>query len=130
MLLVKTKLSSSPIHGLGVFADEFIPCGKKIGQLVLSIDRKITKFAFSTWPSSWKAMIKWYGYREGDYYYLNADDMRFFNHSDTPNTQQEGKADFAIRDIQPGEELTCNYYSFDDDASFKLSDLQTRPSVV
>jgi SET domain-containing protein len=62
-----------------------------------------------------------YCYKEKEYYKLNADNMRFFNHSIDPNTRQEENSDWAIKDIQIGEEITCNYFSFDEDAEKKLN---------
>jgi SET domain-containing protein len=47
---------------------------------------------------------------EGDYYQTYVDNMRFMNHSKTPNCMDtpDGKT-IAIRDISIGEELTCDY---------------------
>ncbi|MFZ3100192.1 MAG: SET domain-containing protein [Minisyncoccales bacterium] len=50
---------------------------------------------------------------------MDADDARFFNHSNTPNTfGTEDPGDemaicVALRDIQIGEELTADYRTFD-----------------
>ncbi len=48
---------------------------------------------------------------------LCGDDARFFNHSDTPNCfdfpDERGGTTVAARDIDPGEELTSDYASFD-----------------
>lgn len=52
-------------------------------------------------------------------YVLCADDARFFNHADTPNThcvedpEDEDTANVASRDIQAGEELNVDYREFD-----------------
>ncbi|MHC2740668.1 SET domain-containing protein, partial [Bradyrhizobium liaoningense] len=35
------------------------------------------------------------------------------NHSSRPNTYQDDRRVFTARDVQPGEELTCNYLFFD-----------------
>ena len=45
--------------------------------------------------------------------FLDADEGRFMNHADQPNTDFRG-ADFgiALRDIPAGEELTCDYREF------------------
>ena len=48
------------------------------------------------------------------------------NHSDTPNTgappadPAEAVMTIALRDLAAGEELTCNYFTFDADAPRKL----------
>ena len=44
---------------------------------------------------------------------LCSDDAKYMNHSDTPNTRTEGHQTVATADIQPGQEITCNYFEFD-----------------
>ena len=57
--------------------------------------------------------------RQSHQYILCSDDARFFNHSDTPNTESrevDGEDEVitvAKRDIQPGEELTDDYRMFE-----------------
>ena len=41
--------------------------------------------------------------------YMCVDNARFINHSDTPNTKNVGDDCAVTRDIQEGEELTCDY---------------------
>ena len=40
---------------------------------------------------------------------MSSDDDRFTNHSDNPNTRVVGDCTVAVRDIQPGEEITNDY---------------------
>ncbi|HEY9586021.1 MAG TPA: hypothetical protein VJJ27_00060 [Candidatus Paceibacterota bacterium] len=42
MLLIKTKVKSSKIHGLGLFADQFIPEGTEIWRFTPGFDQKFT----------------------------------------------------------------------------------------
>ena len=44
---------------------------------------------------------------------LCADDARYMNHADPPNTRTVGRQTVALVDISPGEEITCNYAEFD-----------------
>jgi hypothetical protein len=48
---------------------------------------------------------------------LCGDDARFFNHEDEPTCRDfpdlDGGTTVAARDIELGEELTCDYASFD-----------------
>lgn len=124
MLLVRTKLGLSKIHGIGLFADEFIPAGKPIWQFAPKLDQVIPKNEFNALPEIAKSQILKYSYRSGDKYVLCFDDARFFNHSPTPS-MVDGKelADpvVAARDIQVGEEITSDYWAFDDDAATKLA---------
>ena len=48
------------------------------------------------------------------------DNARYTNHSYIPNTMAKGKKTLAARDIEAGEEITENYYTFDDLALSKL----------
>lgn len=130
MLLVKTKVAPSQIAGNGIFAEEFIPRGTVIWDfhegydLVLTTDQiealRDSAISKGLEPILYKT-IKKYAYREGDAYILCGDDARFTNHSDDPNTRNgKGHQSVAWRDIKAGEEITCDYYEFDDDASYKL----------
>ena len=45
---------------------------------------------------------------------LEFDNGRFMNHSDMPNTDfRNAEMAWATRDIDAGEEITCNYAEFD-----------------
>jgi len=51
-------------------------------------------------------------------YALCFDDSRFFNHADEPHvkdgdTPGTSQSSVAVRDIHPGEEVTCDYRTFD-----------------
>jgi hypothetical protein len=126
MLLVKTVIKPSPIHGLGVFVDDFIPIRTKVGLWMPDFDRAFETAQFEGFPEVVQKYVRHYGYRDSrtGLWHLNSDNMRFFNHSDNPNTidDDEGQ-DWAKRDILTGEELTCNYRRFDLDANRKLGSL-------
>jgi SET domain-containing protein len=133
MLLVKTRIAPSAIHGIGIFADEFIPKGTIIWEFTHGFDVYLTAEEIQTLPAPAQAQMLKYCHREVDNakYVLCADDARFFNHSDEPNTVDlpglEGPT-IAARDIGIGEELTGDYWDFDADAAFKLrTERPTRP---
>lgn len=128
MLMVKTKLRSSPIHGIGLFADQFIPKGTMTWRFALGFDLHIKPDELLRLSETARKIFWNYAYvdRYNGHYILCFDDERFINHSENPNIIQRKKdgepegVEIAVRDIQPGEELTVNYYDFDKDADRKL----------
>lgn len=123
MLLVKTKLKQSEIHGLGVFADEFIPKGTKTWEFNSRFDLSFSKEEVESLPEHAKLEVKIHAYvdKETGTYRLCSDNAKFMNHSSEPNVLSENNYDVALRDILPGEELTCDYSAFDAESSEKLS---------
>jgi SET domain-containing protein len=125
MLLVKTKLDLSGIHGIGLFADEFIPKDTVIWKFNALIDLRCSEEEIQKLSRDSRRQIEKYSYREkhSGLYVLCGDDARFFNHSTTPNCfdyyrNEEEDLTVALRDIYPGEELTCDYAQFDLDLVF------------
>lgn len=121
MLLVKTKLAPSPIHGIGVFAEEFIPAGTEVWKFVPDFDREITQEQAKQLPEHVQLWMEHYAYLD---IYLKrwiicVDDARFVNHSENPNmkpdyVRDQYGPDIACRDIQIGEEITDDYRHFED----------------
>lgn len=125
MLLVKTRIGPSAIEGVGLFANEFIAKGTTVWQFTSGFDLYLTAEDIQRLPAAAQAQMLKYCYRDKETgrYVLCADDARFFNHSDHPNTVDmpgpEGST-VAIRDIRTGEELTCDYRTFDAEFREKL----------
>jgi len=120
VLLVKTRLAASDIHGIGLFAAESISEGTVVWQSHPSVDLRLTEVQISGLPGPCREQIEKYSYREKQtgLYVLCGDDARFFNHSARPNCVDvyggEGQdLTLAARDIEEGEELTCDYALFD-----------------
>jgi hypothetical protein len=85
-------------------------------------DETITKVF---WGARGKAGLA--GERLTGKYVLCFDDGRFFNHSDSPNvidglTPDTAQSSIAVRDIFPGEELTCDYRTFDALSRYGMED--------
>ena len=116
MLLVKTHIAASSIAGTGLFASEFIPKGTKIWHFEYLFDNKISEYVFRKLPQIAKEYIINFCYMENGCYILCTDNAKYTNHSLTPNCSDG----FAISDIQEGEEITENYYEYDELASTKL----------
>lgn len=121
MLFVKTYLDNSPIHGIGLFANEFIPKGTIIWKFMPGFDRLLKEKRVSKLPQCTRNWLARYSYPVTTHFLVCMDDARFFNHSDEPNTIDVGKKiTIAKKDIHLGEELTCDYFALDPHAKAKL----------
>jgi hypothetical protein len=74
-------------------------------------DLFLSEEEFSALSEPARRQVGWYAYWDPGrrMYVLSADDDRFTNHSDDPNTENVGEATYAVRDIYPGEEITWDY---------------------
>lgn len=113
MLLVKTYLDRSPIHGLGVFAAEFIAKGTKIWRFVEGFDRCYTPKQFARLPKPARDFLKDYGYRVDGEIIFTVDNDHYINHSDDPNTYLHNGYAIARHSIRKGQEITNDYREFD-----------------
>lgn len=126
MFVVRTCLRNSPIHGVGVFAEELIWKGRVVWQFDPRVDIVIPERDFEYYPPSFRDYLKIYAYTvvmDGQrVMILCADHSKHVNHSDDPNLLDtpDGTQEFAARDIAAGEELTCDYFASDLDAAAKL----------
>jgi hypothetical protein len=112
MLLVKTVLKKSPIHGLGVFAAEAIPAGTPVARYVAGLDFCFDHIVAQRLDEITKGFLERYAYRlpgRPETLYCSLDNTRFINHADDPNLDDSGPITIAARDIAAGEELTTNY---------------------
>ena len=115
MLRVKTRLGLSRVDGVGLFADQFIAKGTVTWKYDPNFDVKWTEKQAKRLPQWTKDQFSKYSYFDFDQncYILCIDDQRFINHSIDPNILSTPSADVAGRDIQPGEELFCNYEHYE-----------------
>ncbi len=128
MLMVKTRLGLSDIAGIGLFAVEDIPKGTVTWRFMAGFDRLLTKAEIDGLPEPAKSNILDHTYlnEANGLFVLCADNARFMNHADRPNTagvHEPGAIegyDVATRDIAAGEELTCDYRTFDAHVDLKL----------
>ena len=116
MILIKTKLDKSKTHGLGLFADQFIPKGTTTWVYSNKYDQLFTKKDIEKMDEVTKKQFFKYAYWDKtiNKYVLCFDDQRFINHSSKPNILSTQKEDIAARDIKKGEELLCDYTKFDE----------------
>jgi SET domain-containing protein len=118
MLLVKTRIDKSPIHGIGLFSDEPIAKGTPIWRFTPGLDLDLDPAILSSLPILFRQTLLHYGYIDQrlNRYILCCDDARFINHSDVPNIDSDFSkdrygVDLAAQNIGTGEELTINYKS-------------------
>ena len=114
MMMVKTELRPSAIHGLGVFLKEPVPKGGLVWRFDSRIDRVYAPAEVASLPEHVQGFIETYcTWHEGaGVWVLCGDNGRYFNHSDDPSTVSDGISfgeDHAVRDLAIGEELTSDY---------------------
>jgi len=126
MLLVSASVGPSPIHGLGCFTNERIAKGQVVWQFDARLDQQIPASEMPGLPPPVQEFLRTYAYLEvcggTPVYTLCGDHARHMNHADAANLLSvNSQTDTARRDIEAGEELTCNYYEFDLDGAEKLA---------
>jgi len=113
MLLVKTRVDKSKIHGIGLFADQDIPKGTNVWTFVEGFDRVYTDAQYKKLPKAAQEFIQHYGYRADGEILLTVDHDCYTNHSDNANTVYRDGYMVAKRAIKKGEEITSDYRIFD-----------------
>lgn len=114
MLMVKTELRQSQIHGTGVFLLEPVRKGDLIWRFDSRIDRVYSEEEIAGLPERMQNFIRTYStwHEATQLWILCGDHGRHFNHSDAPNTFSLGTGfgdDVAAEDLPAGVELTTNY---------------------
>ena len=123
MLVVKTKVKRSKIHGRGLFANQNIKKGQVIWIFSPSLDKKFSGERLSQLSPSVQKHVKYYSYlNDKDEFVLCGDDAKYMNHSDNPNTEDiltlwnrflgREAITIASQEIKRGEELTSKYLRF------------------
>lgn len=131
MLIVDTYLAPSKIHGLGLFAAQYIGKGAKIWTLNTCVDRILTEEQLNMLPPVVQKRIMHHTYVNAHgLIVLSGDGSQYMNHSDYPNVVDHGYECYALKDIRAGEELTCNYYATEPNADKKLSSRPVDSNVV
>jgi hypothetical protein len=100
----------NPEIGHGVFATRFIPKGT-IVWVMDSLDRTLSLDEVQCYPASLRDRLLKYCYRDRrGHFVLCWDHNRYVNHSfDSNCILTPYQLELAVRDIQPGEELTDDY---------------------
>jgi hypothetical protein len=99
-----------PEVGHGVFATQFIPCGT-ITWALDEFDQVLAPAQVAALAPAQRAQVEEYAFVDarGDYI-LCWDLARYVNHGCDPTSRGIGPAfEIAVRDIQPGEQITSDY---------------------
>ena len=127
MMLIKTRVSPSAIHGMGLFALDFVPAASPIWRFQPGFDHDFSPREFDALPPLAREHTRWFCFvsRQNGHVILSGDHACFINHSLAPNTGAPDRAappvhTIALREILPGEEITCNYFDYDADTAWKL----------
>jgi hypothetical protein len=98
-----------------VFSPFFIPAGTTIWHFDPEVDWTLSGDDLERFPDAYREKIRSYCYLDDTgAWILCGDNARFMNHSDEPNCDDwTTRSTLAYRDIQPNEELTCDYRAFD-----------------
>ena len=121
MLTVKTKVKSSKIHELGLFADQIIPKGTTTWKFDPKFDIAFNSNEVEKMPEIQQGLIDKYSFlsKVSGRYIYSIDNTRFVNHSVKNNIDfitNSNEPEFysiANKDIQIGEELLINYKHLD-----------------
>lgn len=111
LLLIEHYVAPSPVHGLGVFAVNFVSKGTKVWVVHPVIDRVIPISDLKGLPNHVVKRVEMHGefLPHLDSFRLGFDGAQFLNHCDEPDLVDRGDEMFATRDIIAGEELYCDY---------------------
>jgi hypothetical protein len=116
---VPIEIARSPIHGTGVFAKTWIPKGTRVWKFDWSMQICSSPNDFELYDNEAldKALLGGFFHEPSGNFVWYRDGMDFVNHADTPFaniaakgwTDLEEDANYATRDIEPGEELFEDY---------------------
>jgi uncharacterized protein len=128
MFTVRTSIRPSTIHGIGCFAEEKINKGQVVWEFDPRFDMQFPENDIASLPEIMQDFLHQYSdvknFDGRAVFVLSADHSRYMNHADAPNLEDSpnGLQQIALRDIQPNEELTCNYYTGDLHADKKMNE--------
>ena len=117
--------------GYGVVATKFIPAGT-ITWVLDRLDREFTPLELQQMDPTYQNILDTYTFRNNKgNYILCWDNGRYVNHSFNSNCLTTAyDFEIAIRDIQPGEQLTDDYGYLNIPLPFRAADEGTRRKIV
>lgn len=121
MLTVPTYLDRSQVHGIGLFSEAVIDSGQTVWEFCSLVDLQFSPRAWQNLRHklsghSFRNLVTLSYKQKGDIY-ICLDNGQFMNHCHShPNVAQaqEGDRMYALRAIEAGEELICDYFAYSD----------------
>ncbi len=121
MLIVHASAKPSPIHNIGLFADERIGKGTVTWRFDARLDLLFDQQDVQAMPEQQQKFLDKYAYLStcSGKYVFSTDDSRFTNHSTNNNVdslsfpESTELCGVANRDIEVGEEILADYRMFD-----------------
>jgi len=117
-MTIKTSVKDTLDRGSGLFTVEEVKKGDIVFRDDPTIDRIFSAKQVAVMSEAMKEFVHFYASydKKKDEYYLDVDNTKFLNHSNTPNITyiEETGVMVATRDIEAGEELTSDYREYDD----------------
>lgn len=126
MLQVETYLDKTKRGDIGLFATKDISEGTIVCRYDHTFIKQYSNIDLNLMNEIENSFIKKYAYLYDNLWILCLDNSRFMNHSSDSNLYDDNTEHgntIARRDIKAGEELTCDYYSFDAAAEIKINNL-------
>jgi hypothetical protein len=110
------------IHEKGLVATALIPCGAIVWQFDAGC-RCVPCAEVSTWPEAEQEAFRLVAFQcDASHYAVCEGIDRYMNHSCDPNTWWSDDLTLvARRDIAPGEEVTCDYATFETAVPFRMA---------
>lgn len=111
MLIVSHCVKPSSIHGLGVFLREPVAAGTVVWRYDPMFDIEMPAALVASLPPEEVETVHHHAeyLPERGVFRLGNDADIFMNHSDGPSLADRGDEMIALRDLDAGEELTCDY---------------------
>ncbi len=115
-MTISTFIKEVPGKGMGVFSVNAVKQGDIVWLSDPYFDITIPDSEVKKMAPVQQEYLNRYAYttpETPDMWELDVDNGRFMNHSRNPNTAYNLEKGWATRDIAAGEEITCDYRSFD-----------------
>ncbi|MET4694478.1 SET domain-containing protein-lysine N-methyltransferase [Endozoicomonas lisbonensis] len=111
MFMIKYLLKPSGVSGIGVFANQSVKKNDIVHRAMLSDDLILSMAEFHQLTDDQKTTVQHFGYfdRRLKKWRLESGDIKFCNHSETPNVTLVNTDLLALSDISSGDEILHNY---------------------